>query len=377
MNVMLASRRRRIVHVTSAHPPGDIRIAHKECRSLAEAGYDVTLVHREAPFNDSLGFGNCPIPADRGRISRMLVTARRACIAARSLSADLYHLHDPELLLWARLLRRTGKPVVFDMHEDLSATLVARSYVPAIVRRPMSSLAGALQRRLLTGRPVVFAESSYVAGREWVGPHAVVLNLPLIDKLISVHEDQADCPTVGYLGAVDPSRGSLVTLEALALLAKNHLPVRWVCAGPATHAHEEELRRLAADLGVNLELHSAVPPLVGWRLMARCHVGLAVLAPVPNYIISYPTKMFEYMGLGVPAVVSNFDLYRAVVEVHNCGIAVDPTDPHAIAEAIRRLIENPEIARAMGENGRRAVIERYNWATEKDKLLQLYDELLK
>jgi glycosyltransferase involved in cell wall biosynthesis len=87
--------------------------------------------------------------------------------------------------------------------------------------------------------------------------------------------------------------------------------------------------------------------------------------------------MFEYMGLGVPAVVSNFDLYRAVVEGHNCGIAVDPTDPHAIAEAIRRLIENPEIARAMGENGRRAVIERYNWATEKDKLLQLYDELLK
>lgn len=367
----------RVVHISSAHPPMDVRIAAKECRSLAAEGYDVSLVHRPGSLDPSLGIRSYPIPAaPGGRIGRALITAGQACAIARGLRADLYHLHDPELLFWAWMLRRTGKPVVFDMHENLPASLAGRTSIPSILRRPMAWLAGLVQKLLLIGQPVVLAENSYLAGREWVGPHAVVLNMPLIDELCAIPREPADVPTVGYVGAVDPHRGSLVTIDALALLARQGLHVRWECPGPAPQAHLDELKRLAATAGVDVSLYGRVPPTVGWQIMARCHAGLALLSPVPNYVSSYPTKMFEYMALRLPVVASWFPLYREIVEGHDCGIAVDPTDPRAIASAIRTLIENPDEARRMGENGRRAVLEHYNWENEKVKLLALYKELL-
>ena len=110
--------------------------------------------------------------------------------------------------------------------------------------------------------------------------------------------------------------------------------------------------------------------------MARCHIGLAMLEPVPNYLESYPTKLFEYMALGLPVVTSNFPLYREIVERVGCGICVDPRDPVAIAGGMRRLLENPAEASDMGMRGRKAVRERFNWDTEAQKLIAFYALLL-
>jgi glycosyltransferase involved in cell wall biosynthesis len=111
-------------------------------------------------------------------------------------------------------------------------------------------------------------------------------------------------------------------------------------------------------------------------MIARCHIGLAVLKPIPNYFDSYPTKMFEYMALGLPVVVSNFPLYRTIVETAKCGICVDPLNPIEIVKAIQWLLAHPDEARRMGENGRKAVMERYNWDNESKKLLELYEQIL-
>jgi glycosyltransferase involved in cell wall biosynthesis len=97
---------------------------------------------------------------------------------------------------------------------------------------------------------------------------------------------------------------------------------------------------------------------------------------MPNHIDAQPNKMFEYMSAGLPLIASDFPLWREIVEGNDCGVCVDPADPAAIAEAIDRLVENPDLARRMGENGQRAVHERYNWAIEEKKLLALYDTVL-
>jgi len=87
-------------------------------------------------------------------------------------------------------------------------------------------------------------------------------------------------------------------------------------------------------------------------------------------------KLFEYMSAGIPVVASNFPLWKEIVEGNNCGICVDPLKPKEIADAIRYLLEHSEEAKEMGENGRKAVEEKYNWETESKKLLQIYRELL-
>jgi glycosyltransferase involved in cell wall biosynthesis len=89
-----------------------------------------------------------------------------------------------------------------------------------------------------------------------------------------------------------------------------------------------------------------------------------------------PNKLFDYMLVGLPVVASNFPLYREIVEPHHCGLLVDPSRPEEIAGAMEYLIEHPQQARDMGENGRRAVIEEFNWTTESEKLLQIYETVL-
>ena len=82
------------------------------------------------------------------------------------------------------------------------------------------------------------------------------------------------------------------------------------------------------------------------------------------------------MLMSLPVVASNFPLYRDVVEIHRCGLTVDPARPQEIARALVYLIEHPHEARQMGANGRRAVLETYNWEKESQKLLQIYDAVL-
>ena len=75
--------------------------------------------------------------------------------------------------------------------------------------------------------------------------------------------------------------------------------------------------------------------------------------------------------------VSNFSLCKEIVEGNRCGITVNPLNPKEIAQVIGYLLTHPEEAHQMGKNGRRAVEEKYNWDWEGQKLLKLYEELLR
>jgi glycosyltransferase involved in cell wall biosynthesis len=107
---------------------------------------------------------------------------------------------------------------------------------------------------------------------------------------------------------------------------------------------------------------------------ARC--GLVIDHPISNYLESYSTKMFEYMACGVPVVCSDFPMWQRIVADADCGITVDPMDPQAVAKVVESLCRDPEEARRLGENGRRAILERYNWEHEFAKLDDLYRRIV-
>jgi hypothetical protein len=110
----------RIAHLTSAHPRDDIRIFLKECRSLAVRGHEVVLVVADG-FGDEFrdGVMIADVGRSKGRLDRMVNTTRRVLRKALDLKADIYHLHDPELLPIGLALKSRGKKVVFDAHEDV------------------------------------------------------------------------------------------------------------------------------------------------------------------------------------------------------------------------------------------------------------------
>jgi glycosyltransferase involved in cell wall biosynthesis len=113
------------------------------------------------------------------------------------------------------------------------------------------------------------------------------------------------------------------------------------------------------------------------RLSSQASMGVITYLPYSNNTSCLPNKLFDYMLVSLPVIASNFPLYREVVEPDRCGFIVDPSKPEEIARAMDYLIEHPEEARQMGQRGRRAVLDKYNWEKESERLLSIYDAVLK
>jgi len=139
------------------------------------------------------------------------------------------------------------------------------------------------------------------------------------------------------------------------------------------------------------DLQQRVQALPGWErvdalgfvdrtgvreVLGRSMAGLVTFLPAPNHIDAQPNKMFEYMSAGIPVIASDFPLWREIIAGNDCGLLVDPLFPEKIAEAIDYLVTHPEDAERMGRNGRKAVLERYNWQNEERKLLEFYERVL-
>jgi glycosyltransferase involved in cell wall biosynthesis len=306
----------------------------------------------------------------------MVQTALRAIRAAAAEKASLYHLHDPELLVWAPLLRLRGGRVVFDMHEHTPVAITTKEWLPVPARKGLSRIVRWAERLLLARTPVIFAETAYGKDYPWVQCSATVLNMPLVEELHALTMTKHSLFTIGYLGLIASRRGAGTMLAAADILVKRGRSFSLELVGTVAEPFRAELARRQANATYPLHTPGYVPPRQGWERMARCHVGVAVLASTPNNRMSYPTKIFEYMALGIPVITSDFPLYRAVIEESQCGFCIDPHSPETLADKIEWVIGHPEAAAAMGQRGREAARHRFNWKPEAEKLLRFYDGLL-
>jgi glycosyltransferase involved in cell wall biosynthesis len=369
-------RRWKIVHVTSVHSAHDPRILEKECRSLAEQGHEVVLVAPHPRAETIGGVRIRPLPAGRSRGRRFLTAGWRALIEALDEKADVYHLHDPELLLPFQIARALGKRVIFDMHENLPKAVLAKRWISPPLRPLLAAAIRPAERLLLAGLPIVFAEASYVPDYSWAFRTAVVLNFP---KLSTARAESAAPPrprSLCYLGSVRAERGATVTLEAMRLLKETGRSVSWEVIGEAGEGHGRFIRDFADRHGLEVTLHGYVPLDRAWPIASRCELGLALLQPLPNYVDSYPTKIFDYMALGIPVLCSDFPLYRRLVDETGCGRCVDPTRADLVAEAIAGLFDDPEGLKRMSHCGRVAVQGKYNWACQAETLVGFYRGVL-
>jgi glycosyltransferase involved in cell wall biosynthesis len=366
---------RKVVHLTSVHPVRDPRIFHKQCASLARLGYDVALVavHDRAEVVD--GVRIVPVDRPRGRLDRMTRVAWQVHRAARRERPDVCHFHDPELLWVGVLLRLGGRRVVYDVHEDVPKQVMAKHWIPPRAR-PLVAWAVALAERL-GGRLVdgIVAATPSIAARFPAAKTVVVQNFPEASFARDgargrPHVDERAGAFV-YAGGLMEIQGVREMAQAFALLPEG---LTGTVAGTFHPAElEREIAALPGWRRVRYLGHVPRPEVL--RAIDGAAVGLVLNHPTRNYVDAYPTKMFEYMARGVPVVCSDFALWARIVGDADCGIAVDPRDPRAIAAAIRRLNEDPELARRLGENGRRAVADRHNWERELDKLDGLYRTL--
>lgn len=365
----------KVVHLTSAHPRFDTRIFVKECRSLAAEGYQVTLIVADGLGDERAeNVAIVDVGAPHGRIHRMRHVTRMVREKAVELDADIYHLHDPELMPTGLALRRLGKQVIFDAHEDLPKQLLTKPYLNAPIRKLLSLIFAHYEAYVCRQFSAVVAATPFIREKFLrINPNTVdVNNYPILGELSSA-EDRWDNKqkAVCYVGGLGSTRGIREIVKAMEFVGDD---TRLVIGGKfGDSILETEVKQYPGWQHVENR---------GWldrqgvrQTLQQSMAGLVTLHPTQNYLDALPVKMFEYMSAGIPVIASAFPLWKGIVEKADCGICVDPLDPQAIAEAITTLTSEHGLARQMGQNGQQVVRERYNWHIEERKLLSLYSNI--
>lgn len=364
----------KVCHVTSVHNKEDIRIFQKECVSLAAAGYDTYLVQRGEDYEKQgvhvIGFGQ---PA-KNRIDRILHTARKAYKKAAAVDADIYHLHDPELLPYGLKLKKAGHKVIFDSHEDVPADIREKEWIPSFLRKLMSRCYTRYEARCLKQYDGVISVTPHLVDRlrQYNSNTVMIANYPLFEIRTLPSFTQRKVAFPGLLSAMWYLDN---LIDAVSQIDGAVLELR---SGNVDKKYMDYLKQ-QPGWAKCVNFPGAVSYQGVLDLLEQCSVGAALCRPGRKFGgikgTLGVTKIFEYMMAGLPVVCTNFTLWEQIMDKYQCGICVDPSDVSAIKEAIEKILNDPALARQMGRNGQKAVAEEFNWSAEEKKLLAMYKKI--
>ena len=365
-----------IIHFTTVHPRDDSRIRSKEVASLAERFKGVSLFVQDGEGDETDLRGDYRI-IDTGpratRLRRMTFGGWRMMRAVAQARPQIAHFHDPELLPWAILLKLQGVKVVYDVHEDMPEQVKHNPGLPPLAQKilpPFVRFAEWVGSKIFDG---IVAPTQTIADRFPSEKTALVRNLPILNELFTPSsKPMADRPLeFAYVGYISEKRNIFGMMKAITMLDDTSARLRLVgsFAIPETEARARSMPEWSSVNFAGWASRSQVA-----EYLANVRAGLVVLHPIEHEMLTLPIKLFEYMAAGIPVISSDFPLWRSIVEDAGCGLLVDPMRPQSIADAMQWVIDNPQEAQIMGERGRAAIEEKYNWACEAASLERLYTE---
>lgn len=353
----------RVLVVTIVHTPLDARIYHRQIAALLAEGGEVTFVApwqaTETPPPDLPGLTVIDVPRSRGRRRLRSIVAAAGLLRELADQHDVVLLHDPELLL-ALLGRRWRTPLVWDVHEDVPASLLDRSWVPWLFRWPLSRLVRLVEYVAERRLHLLLAEAGYQDRFRRTHPHVPNVPWRADHEPPKPHERR-----IVYLGRIARSRGAE---EMVQLARRLDGDVIFDLYGPC----DDDMRSLIeqADHDRALRWHGFVPNDRALTLLEGASVGLSLIEPQPNHAVSLQTKVLEYLSRRVPVVTSDLPVTGPFVRDEGVGLVVPFGDVKAAQRAVMRLLDDEALRYALAERGYRLVESRMSWDVEGPRFVR-------
>jgi glycosyltransferase involved in cell wall biosynthesis len=368
--------KKRVCHLSSVHVATDTRIFYRYCRHLAQ-NYHVTLIAVHAGKECIDGVQILPFTRFSNKLLRVLLTWFIMFLKAITVRADIFHIHDPELIPCGLLLRFMGKKVVLDIHENVAEDIFDKPWIPA--KKILYACFHFFEKKAVKRFPIILAEHSYEPRYKKMGADfTTVLNYPDLPFFTPFAENvNRKTNRIFYMGILLESRGLQQVAEALYILKIQGHILQFDVVGELYSSLEKQLHALPfwGEVSEQIHFHGRLTLEKGYAISRDAAVGMCIIQPMKNSVGSYPTKMFEYMAIGLPQVTSDFPLYRSVVEENDVGICVNPSNPSEIAAAILSILQHPAQAENMQHKGLQAA-QKYPWSGEMEKVQALYRRVL-
>jgi len=365
----------KICHLTTVHSRYDSRIFLKELGSLRKKYKNVYLIVADGKDDEitNTGVKIIDIGKPRNRKERVLKFTKKIIQKALNINADIYHFHDPELIPVGLKLKKFGKKVIYDVHEDVPRQILSKPYLNKLLKPIISKTFEVFENWASKKFDGIITATPYIKKRfEKLNKNVIdVCNYPLKNELFIDIPWKQKKNEICYIGGISRIRGIIELIKALEYVdTVLHL---------AGNFESEELKEKVMNLPgwKKVKYHGFVSRKKVKKILSNVKIGVVTLHPTINYLNSLPIKMFEYMSAQIPVIASNFSLWKEIIEENSCGICVDPLNPKGIAKAINKLFKNDNLAFEMGKNARKLIETKYNWENEEEKLLKFYERIIK
>jgi|Deesub1362A_J573_1020465.scaffolds.fasta_scaffold08329_3 glycosyltransferase involved in cell wall biosynthesis len=364
----------KVCHITSVHSPFDTRIFYKECKTLVEAGYEVTLIAQHDKNELINGVKIVALPKAKNRIHRMFSLTLKAFWLALKQKAEVYHFHDPELIPLGIILKLWKKKVIYDVHEDVPKQILSKYWIKnAYTRKFISYLSNIIEQIGASIFTAVVAATPYIAEKFPKEKTIILRNFPILSLIDSIEpiKCKKDKPVLIYAGLLAKIRGIKEIIQALELIgdkAELWLLGKWENEKFKLECQNLEGWRYTKYLGLK-----NLTEVYGF--LKKADIGLNLIHPLERYKVSLPTKIFEYMACSLPVVTTESPYWKTLFK--KGVLFVDVNTPKMIAEKIELLLKNKNLRVKMGREGRVLVENEYSWEKESKKLVELYTHLEK
>lgn len=371
-----------VCHFTVAHQVTDTRIFEKECKSLVKNGYNVSFIVPNEKDRVLDGIHILGVPMNTNPIIRIFSGVRKVYKKALELDSDIYHFHDIELFWVGLKLKKKGKIVIFDSHEDWVSYIKEIQWMPKVLRNLTSKYLTRSYKLNLDKFDKIITVSPHIVDNlknyTQNGKVEMITNYPIIKKegydFISLDDYSRRGNKLCYAGTVYDNSNQDSILKAI----ENVEDITYVIVGVLKDSYKAFLSDIkgwnkvefidqVSKKELDVIYNSVTYGIVLFDYSLNCGGRKGTMGN---------NKIFEYMLAGLPVLCTDFDCWKdLIVDKYNCGICIPPNNVENIQEAICYLINNKEEAYKMGLNGRNAVMNEFNWSTQEEKLVKIYKNL--